>query len=438
MKKQFKRYIKPISLTRKRKEVPIYIRYDYDRISRTMINSGHSINPDLHWDYKKNSLKRSCPNHDVIINDLEAIENKISNILQYAKENKVDPKPEYVVNRLSTYNEFSVENNKKTDLFKSLDTFIEERKANANVSLHALHDYATMRKHLRNFEKYWGHPITFSSLNVVFYEKFLYYLSFEVVKRDKKKGLKLNTISKYIKNIKLFYNDRRRKEHLPFIDLSDFKRKNEVVDHIYLSEKEILQIWELDLSTRPNLIPVRDILVFGCYTGLRYSDIYSLMPYHFKKIVIGDEIHIAIQKNQNKVHEKVNIALIHLAKTVAEKYEFNLPKIFMNEFNILVKDLGKLAGFDQEVALSYKFGRETREEVFKKYKLMASHICRRSFATNMYLRGISPEIIMTNTGHSSLKTLSSYIKISKQEKAYKLFDYFSEAHEINVIPESAR
>ncbi len=57
---------------------------------------------------------------------------------------------------------------------------------------------------------------------------------------------------------------------------------------------------------------------------------------------------------------------------------------------------------------------------------MASHICRRSFATNMYLRGVNPEIIMTNTGHSSLKTLTSYIKITKQEKAYKLFDYFSE------------
>jgi len=432
MKRQFKRYIKPSSEIRKRKEVPIYIRYDYDRLNRTLINSGNSINPDLHWDFKRNTLKRSCPDHDKIVNDLEITENKISNILQYAKENRIDPRPEYLIERLKIYNDLSVENNKKTDLFKSLDIFIEERKANANVSLHALHDYSTMRKHLLNFEKYWGHPVTFSSLNIVFYEKFLYYLTFEVVKRDKKKGLKLNTISKYIKNLKLFYNDRRRKEHLPFIDLSDFKRKNEVVDHVYLSEKEILHIWNLDLSQREDLVPVRDVLVFGCYTGLRYSDIYSLMPYHFKKIVVGNEIQIAIQKNQNKVHEKVNIALIHLAKTVAEKYHFNLPKILMNEFNILVKDLGKLAGFDQEVALSYKFGRETREEVFKKYKLMASHICRRSFATNMYLRGINPEIIMTNTGHSSLKTLTNYIKITKQEKAYKLFDYFPQQENLSI------
>jgi integrase len=122
-----------------------------------------------------------------------------------------------------------------------------------------------------------------------------------------------------------------------------------------------------------------------------------------------------------------------IAKTVAEKYAFNLPKILMNEFNILVKERDALAGLDQEVALSYKFGRETREEVFKKYKLIASHICRRSFATNMYLRGINPEIIMTNTGHSSLKTLTNYIKITKQEKVYKLFDYFPQYENLSVL-----
>lgn len=87
----------------------------------------------------------------------------------------------------------------------------------------------------------------------------------------------------------------------PFIDLSDFKRENEVVDHIYLSEKEILHIWNLDLSKREDLIPVRDVLVFGCYTGLRYSDIYSLMSYHIKKIVVGNEIQIAIHAMLIKV-----------------------------------------------------------------------------------------------------------------------------------------
>lgn len=69
-------------------------------------------------------------------------------------------------------------------------------------------------------------------------ERFKAYSDLSVVKRDKTKGLKLNTISKYIKNLKLFYNDRRRKEHLPFINLSDFKRRNKVVDHTFTCLKK--------------------------------------------------------------------------------------------------------------------------------------------------------------------------------------------------------
>ncbi len=337
MRRQFRRYIKPNYSEQKKGNVPVYIRYDYDRAKRTLINTGHSIDPNAHWDFKKSTIKRSCPDFDNITRNIEVLENKISNILQYAREHKIDPTSEYVIDRLQSFKEILVDNNKQTDLFRALDTFIEEREANASVSRHAMNDYRTLRKHLKGFELYWKRPITFGSLNIIFYEKFLYYLTFEVVKPDKTKGLKINTINKQIKNLKLFYNDRRRKENLPFIDLSDFKRKTETVDHIYLSEPEILLIWNLDLSNKPDLIPARDVLVFGCYTGLRYSDIYSLQPYHFKKIVVGKDIQIGVRKMQNKVHERVDIALVHLAKTVAEKYEFDLPKIQMNEFNVMIK-----------------------------------------------------------------------------------------------------
>ncbi len=97
----------------------------------------------------------------------------------------------------------------------------------------------------------------------------------------------------------------------------------------------------------------------------------------------------------------------------------------MNDFNEKIKKVAEIAGFDEYVPLSHKQGKTIKEEVYKKYELISSHICRRSFATNMYLRGVDPEIIMTNTGHSSLKTLFSYIKITKRQKAFKLYDYFA-------------
>jgi site-specific recombinase XerD len=113
-----------------------------------------------------------------------------------------------------------------------------------------------------------------------------------------------------------------------------------------------------------------------------------------------------------------------LAKTVAEKYDFALPKIHINEFNERIKLIGELAKINTLVPLTHKRGNSVQEKVYEKYNLLSSHVCRRSFATNMYLRGIDPEVIMTNTGHSSIKTLFGYIKISKQQKAFKLYDYF--------------
>lgn len=44
---------------------------------------------------------------------------------------------------------------------------------------------------------------------------------------------------------------------------------------------------------------------------------------------------------------------------------------------------------------------------------------------------------MTNTGHSSLKTLFSYIKVTKQEKAFMLYNYFTVAKAKDKLLQSA-
>lgn len=40
--------------------MPLYIRYNYDRMKRTLIATGYSIKPE-HWDDKKKWIKRACP-----------------------------------------------------------------------------------------------------------------------------------------------------------------------------------------------------------------------------------------------------------------------------------------------------------------------------------------------------------------------------------------
>ena len=82
------------------------------------------------------------------------------------------------------------------------------------------------------------------------------------------KGLKTATVGKTIKQLRIFVRDRVRRKIVPPIDLSDFKILNEDSDAIYLSWKEINQIYNIDLSDFPSLLPYRDLFVLGCLTML--------------------------------------------------------------------------------------------------------------------------------------------------------------------------
>jgi integrase len=56
---------------------------------------------------------------------------------------------------------------------------------------------------------------------------------------------------------------------------------------------------------------------------------------------------------------------------------------------------------------------------FPKHELVTSHICRRSFATNLYGK-IDTLTIMKITGHKTESQFLSYIKITPKEYAEKL------------------
>lgn len=59
------------------------------------------------------------------------------------------------------------------------------------------------------------------------------------------------------------------------------------------------------------------------------------------------------------------------------------------------------------------------------YELVSSHICRRSFATNLY--GHLPNLtIMQITGHKTESSFLRYIKITSREHAEKLRQYWEQ------------
>ncbi len=79
-----------------------------------------------------------------------------------------------------------------------------------------------------------------------------------------------------------------------------------------------------------------------------------------------------------------------------------------------------MAGITEEVEKTITKGGITRTTKYKKWKMVGTHTARRSFATNMYKRGIPTITIMAITGHKTETSFLKYIKITPREHAEKM------------------
>ena len=112
-------------------------------------------------------------------------------------------------------------------------------------------------------------------------------------------------------------------------------------------------------------------------------------------------------------------------------------KISDQKFNDYVKELCNKVGFTELVqgakicpVESVVEGKKTIvhrkvEGKFPKYELISSHICRRSFASNLYSK-IDTMTIMKITGHKTETQFLKYIKITPKEYAEKLEKFWLE------------
>ena len=105
----------------------------------------------------------------------------------------------------------------------------------------------------------------------------------------------------------------------------------------------------------------------------------------------------------------------------------------MPKFNKYIKIICEIAEVNQmtegaivKVIEEGKGNKEKRKinGIYPKWQLMSSHVCRRSFATNLY--GILPTpLIMQVTAHSSEKMLLNYIGKNSLDYAQQIADFYT-------------
>ncbi len=161
---------------------------------------------------------------------------------------------------------------------------------------------------------------------------------------------------------------------------------------------------------------MRDVFLFQCFTGLRYSDVFNLRRSDVK------ETHIEV--TTVKTADSLVIELNNYSRAILDKYrqvafegDKVLPVISNQKMNDYLKELGELAEINEPVRETYYKGNERIDEVTPKYALLSTHAGRRTFICNALALGIPAQVVMKWTGHSDYKAMKPYIDIADDIKA---------------------
>jgi len=158
---------------------------------------------------------------------------------------------------------------------------------------------------------------------------------------------------------------------------------------VFLVQNEI----EMILNYFPKIEKIqhtKDLFVFQIFTGMAYVDLMSFSKNDVSEMN-GMKI---IRSNRHKTDESFISLFLPEAEEIAEKYNYELPKLSNQKYNDYLKVLGA--------------GAEIK-------KNLTSHVARHTFATYLLNKNIPIESVSRALGHSTIKMTEHYAKMLGQK-----------------------
>jgi len=251
--------------------------------------------------------------------------------------------------------------------------------------------YVENRRKIKMFinSVYKKHDIKLKTLDLKFIKDLEYYFKTEL----KLSQATINRSLQRVKKIILFTISENYLTRDPFILYKPTKHK---VKLVYLTVDELSKLEEYVFAQK-RLQQVKDMFIFCCYTGLAYTEMFSLRPEHIVKDISDNNW---IQMYRQKTNQEFAVPLLDKAYQILIKYENSnpekcLPVISNQKFNSYLKEISKVVGIN---------------------KKLTHHIARKTFATTVLLYNDVPmEIVSELLGHSKITiTQEHYARVVKK------------------------
>lgn len=391
-------------------ETLIYLKAYFKNEGRKFVYStGETINPN-DWDFERrepNNLTGRTENarrQKTIKMQLDRYSNFFTKITDLYKNTDQEITIENIRAEFDT--EFKRTKAIGNSFFSVYDLFIKEKKddkTDAANSISTIKRYEYNKTLLESFENYINKKIHFNRIDKKFYNTFISFCISE-------KKHSTNTLSRNIGLFKTFMYWALENSYTYKSDFKEFKNiKKEITDEVALTMEQVTEIFNYDFSKNLRLERVRDLFVFGCVTGMRYSN-YSKVR---KTDLSSNFIKVRDRKDNKKT---LSIPLNDYSSFILKKYDYKLPKITNQKFNDYIKEVIKKVGYTDDVKKTYKVGKEIIETISPFNERVSSHTARRSFITIMKNKKIPDKVIMSYTGHKSLEVFNQYYKPNNDEK----------------------
>ena len=399
--------------------VPIRMRVNFAS-QRIEFTTGYRIDV-AKWDGDKQRVKNGCTNKlkqsaSEINAALLGYYTELQEIFKRFEVAEIMPSPAEVK---ETFNNRHGQNEKTelastdtsnvpSNFYEAFDDFVRVCGRQNDWTHSTFEKFAAVKNHLKNFRS----ELSFEFFNEEGLTEYVQYLR-EV------REMRNSTIGKQLSFLKWFlrWSFKQGMHSNNAYDTFKPKLKDTQKKIIFLTWEELNKLREFKIPpTKQALARVRDVFLFQCFTGLRYSDVFNLRRSDIK----GDHIEVTTVKTSDSLIIELN----DHSKAILEKYkdvEFEndkaLPVITNQKMNDYLKELAELAEINEPVRQTYYKGNERIDEVTPKYALLGTHAGRRTFICNALALGIPPQVVMKWTGHSDYKAMKPYIDIADDIKA---------------------
>ena len=420
----------------KGKGAKIQLIFSYGAGKRLRYSTGLNIENIKNWDHQKSRVKNVIaePNKTVVNNKLNELQSELEKeFVRLSVIENIGVKNRHLKNFCDKFfNKGSEDEQEHFELLPFYDWYMNTYAVSPlpstgrPLALSTIKAYRNSYKLMKRFasEQY---ELNYQKINKKFYYDFLDWLYSQ--------NYSTSYVGTHVKILKTmmeaasefgYHNNREYTKKF-------FKKPTAEIDNIFLDQTELNKIHKKSFIRHRTIIlnnglkltgdileRAKDIFLISSYTGLRISDAkrlkkLNIFTLHGKRY---------FQIHSQKTSKPLSIPVHPVVQEILEKRDGELLKGMPDQhINYALKEIGRIAGIDEEVEKKTTKGGKSRMEIFKKYELICTHTGRRSFCTNAYRAGVASQDIMTISGHRTERSFMLYLKLGESQKAEKIGEH---------------